>query len=172
MQVGALKVLLQKLNNKGMRRRENVVACNIWLLVLWVIWSSKLFGFIGWQTEAELFKHPMVCYKTAADWLFFLKCCKFVCRKMCVFLFIPSAGTPLPGSSGKARLSSPKRLWKLDYWFPLCYVVMFHCWNHKELFWNRWSRMKSSKTRKYCIWELFIGKKTKQKKEKKRELPY
>lgn len=75
---------------RGTRRGENLVACNIWHLVLWVIWSSKpLVRFIGLQTEAELFKHPMVYYKTAAGRVFFLKCCMFVCRKMCVFLFTP-----------------------------------------------------------------------------------
>lgn len=89
--------------------------------------------FIGWQTEAELFKHPMVYYKTTAGRLFFLKCCKFVSRKMCVFfLFHPwqhgkevslvlSAGTHLSGSSGtcaKVQAELSQKALKAGLFFP------------------------------------------------------
>lgn len=152
---------------------ENGVACNIWHLLLWVIWNSKLLmRFIGWQTEAELFKHLMVYGKTAAGRLLFLKCCKFVSRKMCFLSCHPSSLGRKPVLF--FQLAHPcllpqvpvqKSDWTLskgcESWISvsICYVdCCLPLWGITRIYFKMGgSRMELSKPGQYCIWELFIG---------------
>ena len=111
--------------------------------------SKLLMKFIRCQNEAELFKHSAACYKITAGGLLFLRCYKFVNRKICAWLLSFLLWQPWKGKAfvwasmllpaslryqfkGKVELS-PMWLWNLDYCFhyflTLCYVdESCPCW--------------------------------------------